>query len=80
MAVQLQFEFPNFELWHAGTACDHLGDVVRLRKAHPCGSYEWEVVRVGADIGLKCLKCQRRVLLERGVFERRLKEFVSKSN
>ena len=56
-----------------------LGDVVRLRKAHPCGSYEWEVVRVGADIGLKCLKCQRRVLLERGVFERRVKEFVSKS-
>ena len=57
-----------------------LGDVVRLRKAHPCGSYEWEVVSVGADIGLKCLKCQRRVLLERGVFERRVKEFVSKSD
>jgi len=57
-----------------------LGDVVWLRKAHPCGSYEWEVVRVGAEIGLKCLKCQRRVLLERGVFERRLKEFVSKSD
>ena len=56
------------------------GDVVRLRKAHPCGSYEWEVVRVGADIGLKCLKCQRRVLLERWVFERRVKEFVSKSD
>ncbi len=54
-----------------------LGDVVRLRKAHPCGSYEWEVVRVGADIGLKC---QRRVLLERGVFERRVKEFVSRSD
>ena len=57
-----------------------LGDIVRLRKAHPCGSYEWEVVRVGADIGLKCLKCQRRVLLERGVFERRVKEFASKSD
>jgi len=57
-----------------------VGDIVRLRKAHPCGSYEWEVVRVGADIGLKCLKCQRRVLLERGVFERRVKEFVSKSD
>ena len=56
-----------------------LGDVVRLRKAHPCGSYEWEVVRVGADISLKCLKCQRRVLWERGVFERRVKEFVSRS-
>jgi hypothetical protein len=57
-----------------------LGDIVRLRKAHPCGSYEWEVVRVGADIGLKCLNCQRRVLLARDVFRRRLKEFVSKSD
>jgi hypothetical protein len=56
------------------------GDVVRLRKAHPCGSYEWEVVRVGSDIGLKCLKCQRRVFLERSVFERRVKEFVSRSD
>ena len=55
------------------------GDIVRLRKAHPCGSDDWEVVRVGADIGLKCLKCQRRVLLERGVFRRRVKEFVSRS-
>ena len=49
-------------------------------EARPCGSYEWEVVRVGADIGLKCIKCQRRVLVERGVFERRVKEFVSKSD
>ena len=56
------------------------GDVVRLRKAHPCGNYEWEVVRVGADIGLKCLKCQRRVLLSRDVFRRRVKEFVSRSD
>ena len=55
-----------------------IGDVVRLRKPHPCGSYEWEVVRVGADIGLKCLKCQRRILLERSTFERRLKEIVYK--
>jgi hypothetical protein len=57
-----------------------LGDVVRLRKAHPCGSYEWELVKVGADIGLKCLKCQRRVLLARNVFKRRVKEFVSRSD
>ena len=57
-----------------------LGDIVRLRKAHPCGNDEWEVVRVGADIGLKCLKCQRRVLLERSVFEKRVKEFVSGSD
>ncbi|MGQ9546806.1 MAG: DUF951 domain-containing protein [Dehalococcoidia bacterium] len=51
-----------------------LGDVVRLRKAHPCGSYEWEVVSAGADIGLKCLKCQREGLLARDLFRRRVKK------
>ena len=55
-----------------------LGDVVRLKKKHPCGSYEWQVVRLGADIGIKCRKCQRRVLLERSVFERRVREFISR--
>jgi hypothetical protein len=55
-----------------------LGDIVRLRKKHPCGGDEWQVLRVGADIRVKCLKCQRQVLLERGVFERQIKAFVSK--
>ena len=55
-----------------------LGDVVRLKKKHPCGSYEWQVVRLGADIGIKCLKCQHRVLLGRSTFERRVKEFISR--
>jgi len=55
-----------------------LGDVVRLKKKHPCGGYEWQVTRLGADIGIKCLQCQRRVLLERSVFERRVKSFVSR--
>ena len=55
-----------------------LGDVVRLRKKHPCGGYEWQVVRLGADIGIKCLGCNRRVLLERREFERRVKAFVGK--
>ena len=55
-----------------------LGDVVRLKKKHPCGGDEWRVVRLGADIGIKCLKCQHRVLLGRGVLERRIKEFVSR--
>ena len=55
-----------------------LGDVVRLKKKHPCGSYEWEVVRLGADIRIRCLKCQRYVLLERSVFERRVKTFISR--
>jgi hypothetical protein len=57
-----------------------LGDVVCLKKKHPCGSYEWQVLRLGADIGIKCLKCQRRVLLERSVFERRVKSIVSQSD
>ena len=52
----------------------HLDDVVRLKKVHPCGSYQWKIVRLGADIGLRCLGCGRRVLLERGVLERRLRE------
>jgi hypothetical protein len=55
-----------------------LGDIVRLKKKHPCGSYEWQVVRLGADIGIKCLKCQRRVLLGRSIFERRVKAFISR--
>ena len=55
-----------------------LGDVVRLRKVHPCGSYEWEVVRLGADIGIVCTVCKRRVLLDRSTFEKRVKTFVSR--
>jgi len=55
-----------------------LGDVVRLRKPHPCGGYDWRVTRLGADLGLKCVKCGRYVLLPRSTVERRLKEFVSR--
>ena len=55
-----------------------MGDVLRLRKAHPCGGFQWEVVRLGADIGLRCLTCRRRVLLERTVLEKRLKTFLSR--
>ena len=49
-----------------------LGEGVRLRKPHACGGYEWTIVRLGADIGLKCNACGRRVLLPRREFERRL--------
>jgi hypothetical protein len=54
-----------------------LGDRIRLRKPHPCGSYDWLVVRLGADIGLKCEGCGRRVLLPRSEVERRLKQILS---
>lgn len=55
-----------------------MADVVRLRKPHPCGGFEWEVVRLGADIGLKCRSCGRRVLLERRTLEKRMKSFVER--
>jgi len=57
----------------------HLDDIVRLRKPHPCGGYEWRIVRVGADIGLKCTTCGRRVLLPRRKFEKQLKTFVRRA-
>lgn len=57
-----------------------LGDVVRLRKPHPCGGYEWQVVRLGADIGMVCSTCDRRVLLPRREFEKRIKTFVRRGN
>jgi len=53
-----------------------LGDVVRLRKVHPCGGYEWTVVRLGADIGIRCTTCGRRVLLDRRTYEKRVKALV----
>ena len=55
-----------------------LGDILRLKKVHPCGGYDWQVVRLGADIGIRCTTCRRRVLLERSTLERRLKTFVSR--
>lgn len=54
-----------------------LGDRLRLRKPHPCGSYEWLVIRLGADIGLRCVQCGRRVLLPRSEVERRTREILS---
>jgi len=49
-----------------------LDDIVRLRKPHPCGGYEWKIVRLGADIGLECMTCHRRVLLSRRDLARRM--------
>jgi len=55
-----------------------LDDIVQLRKLHPCGSDQWRVVRLGADIGLRCLGCDRKVLLPRSTLEKRIKRFVSR--
>jgi hypothetical protein len=53
-----------------------LGDLVRMRKAHPCGGLEWEVVRVGADIRVRCTSCDRRVMMSRSELEKRVKTVV----
>ena len=57
-----------------------LGDVLRLRRAHPCGGDTWLVDRLGADIGLRCQTCGRHVLIERPALERRITEFVSRGD
>jgi len=55
------------------------GDIIRMRKPHPCGGYEWRVVRMGADIGLECLTCGRRIMLERRALKNRMKRIVRKA-
>lgn len=57
----------------------HVGDVVMLRKPHPCGANEWRVTRIGADIGLQCVQCGRRLMLPRGKFNKSLKKFLSRA-
>jgi hypothetical protein len=57
-----------------------LGDVIRLRRSHPCGDDTWLVDRLGADIGLRCRRCGRHVLLERRQLERRLVGFLSRGD
>lgn len=51
----------------------HLGDVLTLKKKHPCGGSQWEIVRVGMDVGVVCRTCNRRITLVRSELERRIK-------
>jgi hypothetical protein len=57
-----------------------LGDIVRLRRSHPCGGDTWRIDRLGADIGLRCMTCQRHVLLDRSTLERRLAGFMERGD
>ncbi|MEA2520347.1 MAG: hypothetical protein QOF49_2427 [Chloroflexota bacterium] len=58
----------------------YLGDLLRLRRAHPCGGDTWLVDRLGADIGLRCQTCDRHVLVGRRTIERRLVDFVRRGD
>jgi hypothetical protein len=53
-----------------------IGDRIELRRPHPCGGQAWDVDRLGADLGLRCATCGRRILLERRHVERRLVAFI----
>ena len=57
-----------------------LNDILRLRKSHPCGGSDWKVIRLGADIGLECLTCNRRVMLTRRELAHRLKKILPRES
>lgn len=56
-----------------------IGDVIRMKKPHPCGSNEWEILRVGADFRLKCLGCEHQVMVPRKLVEKNTKEIRKKA-
>ncbi|HOM01584.1 MAG TPA: DUF951 domain-containing protein [Acetivibrio sp.] len=53
-----------------------IGEIVELKKQHPCGSKQWEITRVGADFKIKCLGCQHQVMLPRPKFEKSVKKII----
>jgi hypothetical protein len=55
-----------------------IGDVLELRKTHPCGGKQWRVLRIGLDVGIECLTCERYVLVPRRRLETRMKRFVAR--
>lgn len=57
----------------------NLGDVVMMKKPHPCGNNEWEIMRLGADIRIRCTKCGRMVMLPRLEFEKKMKKLLRSS-
>lgn len=57
----------------------NVGDIVRLKKQHPCGSHEWEVLRIGADFRLKCTGCGHQIMIPRKLVEKNIKEIKTKS-
>ena len=56
------------------------GDIASLKKKHPCGSFQWEITRVGMDIGIKCQGCGHYVMVPRPKFEKMVKTIVTNNN
>ncbi len=57
-----------------------LGSLVIMKKPHPCGKNEWEIVRLGIDIKIKCTNCGREIMIDRLEFEKKLKKVIGESN
>ena len=57
----------------------NIGDVVEMRKQHACGNKEFEIIRVGMDIKLKCKNCSRVIMIDRETAQKRIKKFIKKS-
>lgn len=57
----------------------NIGDIVEMKKQHPCGSKEWEVIRLGADIKIKCCGCSRIAMIPRLKFEKDVKKIVKQN-
>lgn len=58
----------------------HLGDIVQMKKPHACGENKWEILRMGADIRIKCMGCGHIVMMSRGGFNKRMKKIVTMAN
>lgn len=58
----------------------NLGDIVEMKKAHPCGKNEWKIIRLGADIRIKCVGCQHSVMIPRREFEKKMKKVLVQAN
>lgn len=54
----------------------NVGEIVRLKKKHPCGSFKWEILRVGADFRLKCIGCGHQIMVPRKLVEKNTKEII----
>lgn len=54
----------------------YIGDILKLKKQHPCGSREWEVLRVGADFRIKCKGCGHQIMIARKELEKSIKEII----
>lgn len=57
-----------------------VGDIVELKKQHPCGSKSFEILRTGADFRIKCLGCEKQIWLDRPELERRIKKIINKTD